>query len=51
MVAGLVAWIALLTGQAGSTDPAGALDAEGPILLPYHGPASGGVAYRLTLEI
>jgi hypothetical protein len=28
-----------------------ALDAEGPILLPYRDPPSGGVAYRLTLEI
>jgi hypothetical protein len=38
--------------QTGSSDPRlGALGAEGPILLPYRGPASGGVAYRLTLEI
>ena len=38
--------------QTGSSDPRlGALDAEGPILLPYRGPASGGVAYRLSLEI
>jgi hypothetical protein len=38
--------------QTGSPDPrARALDAEGPILLPYRGPGSGGVAYRLTLEI
>jgi hypothetical protein len=28
-----------------------ALDAEGPILLAYRGPGSGGVAYRLTLEV
>jgi hypothetical protein len=26
-------------------------DPEGPILLPYRGPDSGGVAYRLTLEV
>ena len=38
--------------RTGSLDPQlGALDTEGPILLPYRGPASGGVAYRLTLEI
>jgi hypothetical protein len=36
----------------GSSDPRlEALDAEGPILLPYRGPGSGGVAYRLTLEV
>jgi hypothetical protein len=36
----------------GSPDPrTRALDAEGPILLPYRGPGSGGVAYSLTLEI
>jgi hypothetical protein len=38
--------------QTGSSDPRlRALDAEGPILLPYRGPGSGGVAYRLTLEV
>jgi len=38
--------------QAGSQDPQlQPLGAEGPILLPYRGPSSGGVAYRLNLEI
>jgi hypothetical protein len=38
--------------QTGSPNPrARALDAEGPILLPYRDPSSGGIAYRLTLEI
>ena len=42
------------TGEAATGSPysrARTLDAEGPILLPYRGPGSGGVAYRLTLEI
>ena len=38
--------------QTGTPDPRPrALDAEDPILLPYRNPGSGGVAYRLTLEI
>ena len=44
----------MATGEVrtGTSDPRlGALDAEGPIPLPYRGPASGGIAYRLTLEI
>lgn len=42
------------TGEAQTGTPDGrsrALDAEGPILLPYRDPGSDGVAYRLTLEI
>jgi len=39
-------------GQARFSDPrSGTLDTEGPTLLPYRGPAPGGVAYRLTLEV
>ena len=38
--------------QTGSLDPRlQALDAGGLIPLPYRGPGSGGVAYRLTLEV
>jgi len=38
--------------ETGSSDPRlEALDAQGPILLPYRGPGSGGVAYHLTLEV
>jgi len=38
--------------RTGSPEPrVRALDAKGPILLPYRGPGRGGVAYRLTLEI
>jgi hypothetical protein len=38
--------------QSGSSNPRfRALDTEGPILLKYRGPGSGGVAYRLTLEV
>lgn len=33
-------------------DPrSGVLDTQGPTYLPYRGPGSGGVAYRLTLEV
>jgi hypothetical protein len=38
--------------QSGSSDPRiRALDSQGPTLLAYRGPDSGGVAYRLTLEV
>ncbi len=39
-------------GQARYTDPqSAAFDTEGPTYLPYRGPDSGGIAYRLTLEM
>jgi hypothetical protein len=39
-------------GQARFSDPrSGDSDTEGPTHLPYRGPGSGGVAYRLTLEV
>lgn len=38
--------------KTGSLDPRlEALGTEDPILLPYRGPGSGGIAYRLTLEV
>ncbi len=50
----ILAGIDAATGgaQSGSSDPRlRALDGQGPVLLAYRGPGSGGVAYRLTLEI
>ena len=50
----ILAGIATTVGEVptGSLDPRlRALGAEGPILLPYRAPGSGGVAYRINLEV